>query len=155
MGAPEQMKEIAFLTGTWNVDMERPDDKNPGNWIKEKVVCTYKTVLDGCAMEMRFQGTMMGTLFKGYMLQSYDRNKKQWQTLWVDNMDAKMSFYTGQKHGDTLMVSGEEMLQGQEYLSRMSTFNHTPESFDWTMENSSDGGQTWTLVGKAKYTKKM
>jgi len=155
MGAPEQMKEIAFLAGIWNVNMEWRDNENPDNWIKERGVCTYRSIMRGCAMEMKFQGTMMGKPFEGYMLQSYDRDRNQWQTLWLDTNGGRMSFYTGNKHGDTLSVKSDEIWQGKEYISRMSTFNHTPKSFDWTMESSFDGGKTWTIDGKAVYKKKM
>jgi hypothetical protein len=154
MGAPEQMKEIAFLAGVWNVDMEWRDQEDPDKWIQEKGVCTYKSIMKGYAMEMKFQGTMMGKPFQGYMIQSYDRDRGQWQTMWLDSYNGRMSFYTGNMHGDTLSVSSDEIWQGTEYISRMSTFNHTPESFDWTMESSFDGGQTWTVDGKAVYTKK-
>lgn len=154
MGAPEQMKEIAFLEGFWNVDMEWRDKDNPEVWNKEKAVCSCKSVLSGCAMETKFQGTMMGMPFEGYMLDSYDRDKQQWQSIWIDNMGGKMSYYTGNKAGEKKVLVGVEMWQGQKYLSRVTTFNHTPTGYDWTIENSFDNGQTWQVEGKATYTKR-
>jgi len=155
MGAPQQMKELAFLEGFWNVDMEWRDNENPETWNKEKAVCSCKSILSGCAIETKFQGTMMGMPFEGYMLDSYDRDKQQWQSLWIDNMAGKMSFYTGNKDSDKMILTGEEMWQGQKYFSRITTFNYTPTSYEWTMENSFDNGQTWQAVGKAKYTKRQ
>ncbi len=153
MGPPEQMKEIAFLEGTWDVEMEWADEKDPTKWNKETAVCTYSDILDGCAKQMSFVGDMMGMPFEGLMIQSYDRDRGEWQSAWVDNFGGKLSLFTGQWEGDKVTLSGESMWQGQKYLSRMSTFNHTDKSFDWTMESSFDDGKTWVLTGKAKYTK--
>ncbi len=62
-----------------------------------------------------------------------------------------MALYTG---SDRMIVSVEDMWQGQTYHTRMTTLNETPTSFDWTMETSFDGGKNWTVVGKATYTKR-
>jgi hypothetical protein len=153
MGPPEQMKEIAFLDGAWDVEMEWVDEKDPTKWIKETAVCTYSDILGGCAKQMSFVGDMMGMPFQGLMIQSYDREKGEWQSAWIDNFEAKVTLFTGQREGDKITLSGESIWKGQKYLSRMSSFNHTEESFDWTMESSFDGGKTWILSGKAKYTK--
>jgi hypothetical protein len=81
MGAPEQMKELAYLEGYWNVSMEWRDNDSTEVWHWEKAVCSCKSVLSGCAIETKYQGTMMGKSFEGYMLYSYDRDKQQWQSL--------------------------------------------------------------------------
>lgn len=154
MGAPEQMKELAFLEGTWDVNMEWLDEEDSTKWNKETAVCTYKKIIDGCGMQMSFVGSMMGMPFEGMMIQSYDRDRGEWQAAWIDIFGGKTSLYTGEKRGDTMSVSCEEIWQGQDYLSRMSTFNHTDKSFDWLMEASFDKGATWSTSGKAKYTKR-
>jgi len=46
------------------------------------------------------------------------------------------------------------MMGGQKWLSRITTFNEKPESFDWKMESSMDAGKTWMTVGTATYTKR-
>lgn len=153
MGPPEQMKDVAFLEGSWNVDMQWRDEKDPEKWNEEKGSCTYKPILGGSALEMTYKGDMMNMPFQGLMIMSYDRDKHEWQSMWLDNMGAKMSFYTGDMKDGKMSLTGEEMWQGQNFLSRMSTFNHTDKSFDWTMESSFDGGKTWMVMGTAKYTK--
>jgi hypothetical protein len=74
--------------------------------------------------------------------------------MWLDTMGGKMSFYTGEKKDGKTILSGEEVWQGKEYLSRIVIFNETPTRFEWTMDNSFDGGKTWQTAGKAVYTKK-
>ena len=97
---------------------------------------------------------MMDMPFNGVLIQSFDREKNEWQEMWVDNMGARMALYTGTREGDRMVVSTEDVWQGQTFHSRMTTFNETPTSFDWTMEISFDGGQNWGLVGEATYTKR-
>jgi len=154
MGPPPEMKEIAFLEGTWSVAMEwrmTPEEE----WVAAPGTATYMYVLDGAAMHMNYAGEMGPDLppMTGTMIQCYDRETKMWQSVWVDNMGARISLYTGTKVGDTTSLTGEDMYQGETMLTRIRTFNHTETSFDWTMENSSDGGKTFWMSGRAKYTK--
>ena len=155
MGAPEQMKELAYLEGDWQVDMQWQNMEDPSKWDEVRATCTYKYVLDGCAMECEFLSKdMMGLPFEGYQLMTFDRDRNKWQTIWLDTMGGKISFYTGERKDGKITMAGEEMWQGQEYLSRMTVFNETPTRFEWLMDNSYDGGKTWQTMGKAVYTKK-
>ncbi|UCD16399.1 MAG: DUF1579 family protein [Candidatus Zixiibacteriota bacterium] len=155
MGAPEQMKKIAFLEGTWDVAMEWRNDEDTSVWDKSTAECTYKSILDGCAMQMIFTGAMMDMPFQGYMLQSFDREKNEWQALWIDNMGGRMTLYTGSEEKDGTVLTAKDVWQGQKFLSRMTTLNESPGSFDWTMETSFDNGQNWLLVGTARYVKRQ
>jgi hypothetical protein len=151
MGPPEQMKDIAFLEGVWDVAMVWQNDKDTSVWDTSTAVCIYKPILEGCAMYMTFESVMMNMPFNGVLIQSYDREKKEWQAMWVDNMGARMALYTGE---DRMVVSVEDIWQEQAFHSRMTNFNETPTKFDWTMEISFDGGQNWTVVRRATYTKR-
>ena len=153
IGPPAQMQHLAYLEGKWNFDMQWQDEKDTSKWNSSKGACTYTKILDGCAMQSTFKSDMMGMLFEGFMVQNYDREKNEWQAAWIDNMSARLSLYTGKTENGKTSLVGEDMWQGKTMLSRMSTFNETPTSFDWTMETSFDGGKTWLLMGKAKYTK--
>ena len=153
MGAPEQMKDIAFLNGNWSVAMQWRDMQDSSKWTDEKATCTFKHILDGAAVEMDFNGDMMNMPFQGLMLLSYDRDKNEWQSTWIDNLGAKLSFYTGTMTGGKMSLTGEDMWQGKTYLNRMNIFNMTDKKFDWSIENSFDGGKTWLVMGKAVYTK--
>lgn len=154
MGPPEEMKELAWLTGEWDVAMSwrmTPD----GEWMASKGVATYSMVLEGSTLQMEYSGSDMPMPFVGLMLQTYDRVAGHFQSVWVDNMSARMSYYTGNKEGEKMVLSGEEIMpDGSTALARVTTFNHTETSFDWTMEMSGDGGKTWWTSGKATYTKK-
>ena len=151
MGPPEEMKEIAFLEGVWDVEMVWQNEKDTSVWDSSKAVCTYKPILDGCALHMTFESIMMDMPFNGVMLQTFDREKKEWQMTWVDNMGARTTLYSGESR---MKVSVKDVYQGQPFHSRMTYFNETKTGFDWTMEISFDGGKNWSVIGKASYTKR-
>ncbi len=154
MGAPEQMKDCAALVGTWDCVQQMKMDMESDEWTESNAVATYNMILDGCALEVTFASEMMGMPFKGIGIQTFDRETGLWQMTWTDNMMARTSLYTGKRDGDKLVMTGEEMYAGETYPSRITTYNEKPESFDWMMETSMDGGKTWITTGKATYTKR-
>jgi len=153
MGAPEEMKALAFLVGDWVAEMEWLMDTTQG-WVKSNGTCTYSYVLDGAAMQMDFQSEMTGMPFKGIAFETYDRESKVWQSTWIDNMGARTTLMTGSRENNGSVFEGEEKYQGKNSQMRMYTFNETSTSYDWKMEQSMDGGKTWMESGRAKYTKK-
>jgi len=155
LGAPEQMKPVTELVGTWDVAMSSKHDPSASEWTNEKGVCTFTSVLDGCAVQMQYKGLAptMGIMYQGLGLQTFDRESAAWQFTWTDNMMARTVLYVGEQHGDTVSGVGEEMWQGQKYLARISTFNRKPDSFDWQYEMSMDGGKNWMVSAKAVYTR--
>ena len=155
MGPPAEMKQFANLVGTWDYVMMMKMDMASDSMTKMGGNVTYAYVLDGAAMTGSYDGDeMMGMKFRGFSIQTYDREMKRWQMTWTDNMSARTSIYTGQHEGDKTVVEGEDMMGGQKWLSRITTFNEKPESFDWKMESSMDAGKTWMTVGTATYTKR-
>lgn len=155
MGPPEEMKGIAHLVGVWDYVMMMKMDMASDKMEKTTGNVTYAYILDGAAMSAQYDGDeMMGMKFKGFGLQTYDREVKQWQMTWTDNMSGRTSIYTGQREGDKTIVEGEDMYAGQKWLSRITTFNEKPETFEWRMESSMDTGKTWMTVGTANFTKR-
>jgi len=154
MGAPEQMQECNSLIGVWDVASKMKMDMSSEEWTDFEATATYRMILDGSAVEMTYEGPMMGMLFKGMGIQTFDRETGLWQMTWTDNMTARTSLYTGKREGEKMVMTGEDKYGGMTYLSRITSFNEKPESFDWMMENSMDGGNTWITTGKATYTKR-
>lgn len=155
MGPPEQMAEVAWLVGEWDVEMKTRWDPS-SEWVDSKGTAVYSTILDGGALRMDFHGSApeMPMPLKGIAIQTYDRETDQWQMTWTDNMSCRTSIYTGTHKDDKTVLTGPEMWGGQEFLGRITTFNETPSSFDWKMESSMDGGETWFTGGMATYTRK-
>ncbi|MFH2050780.1 MAG: DUF1579 family protein [bacterium] len=153
MGAPVEMKALAFLVGDWDAEMEWLMDTTQG-WVKSTGTCTYSYILDSAAMKMDFKSEFMGMPFTGLAIETYDRESKVWQSTWIDNMGARTTIMTGTRGNNGSLFEGKELYQGKESHMRMFTSNETETSFDWKMEQSMDGGKTWMESGRAKYTKK-
>ncbi|RME21307.1 MAG: DUF1579 domain-containing protein [Candidatus Zixiibacteriota bacterium] len=156
MGPPEEMKEIAFLEGTWDVAMKAmPDPAKPDVWVDMPGTAEYTLAPGGAVMLVKYTGSFGGMEYYGYGMQTYDREKKEWQMTWADNYAGRTVMYTGQRKNGQTVMSGEEVMAGQTYPSRIRTFNETPTSFEWQMEQSLDGGKTWITFAKATYTKRQ
>lgn len=154
MGPPEEMKMCAGMAGTWDGVLKFQMAPTDTTWMESPTVVTFAYILGGAAMEMKYEGSMMGMPFQGLGVEAYDRETKQWQMTWIDNMAARISFYNGERTKDGSVYSGPEQMMGQEYIGRITVTNATASSFDWKGENSMDGGKTWWLWGTAKYTKR-
>ena len=154
MGAPPEMKSLEFLVGTWDVDWKMKMMPTDTNWMASKATATFSYLLDGCVMQMDYQGMMMGMNFHGIQLESYNRTTNKWQMTWADNMSATLNIYEGVKKDGATIVEGVETMMGMTYRSRMTTFNETATTFDWKAENSYDEGKTWGVIMTAHYTKR-
>jgi len=154
-GPPEQMKEIAFLVGTWDVAMSMIiNPTKPDEWTDEPGEVTYYYVAGGSALAIDYTSSFMGMDFHGFGLQAYDREKKEWQMTWTDNFAARIIIYTGQRANGETVVTGMELTGGKAVPSRITTFNETPTKFEWKIEQSFDDGKTWKVFAKAVYTKR-
>jgi hypothetical protein len=147
------MKELNHLVGDWDIKGRYKMDPT-ADWQDYSGACTYSYIADGAILNMKYHSQMMGMEFVGMGWQCWDREKKEWQTTWADNMSGRISMYTGTKKDGKTVFTGEDLWQGQAFKSRMSTFDETETSFKWTMEHSMDGGQTWYTSMEATYTKK-
>jgi hypothetical protein len=156
MGAPAEMKELSGLVGTWDYTMKMKMDMASDQWMETKMTCKCAYMLDGAALSMEHESVdlMMGMKFKGFGIETYDREKKQWQMSWVDNMSGRNSLYAGERTATGATFTGEDLMGGQSYLSRLSIYNQTATSYDWKMEASMDQGKTWITVGTATFTKR-
>lgn len=155
MGPPAEMKQMEFLIGTWDAVMLFKMDPADTNWVESKGVSTYKWVLGGGALESEYSTEFMAMPFQGFGLDCYDRETKKWQSIWVDNMSARIAIYTGDHSDGKWVYSGEDMYGGKKMMTRLTNSNFTPTSFDWLLEQSFDGGKTFQTMGSAKYTKRQ
>ncbi|MEZ4651057.1 MAG: DUF1579 family protein [Candidatus Eisenbacteria bacterium] len=150
MGAPAEIKALAGMDGTYDVTIKMkmgPD----APWTESKGKATVEMVLDGCAQKMSFQGEMMGMPFSGLSYLVYNRETKQWQTTWIDNMMGSMSYYTGMMENGVLTVSGVDHMMGMEFHTRAMTYDMAADGFKWKMEQSMDGGKTYAEAMQMEY----
>lgn len=154
MGPPQEIQDLAFLVGEWKITGQMRMDPSQENWSDFTATCTYNWIVEGGAIAFDYQSQMMGMPLVGHGLQAYNRETKKWQSVWVDNFGCNLYYQEGNRNdkGD-LVFSGIGHWQGQEFHNRLIISNETETSFDWRMEDSYDGGQTYGTTMKATYTK--
>ena len=155
MGAPPEMKQVAFMVGTWDAVMSmKMSPEAP--WMEFTGITTSAMIVDGCALKSEFEASMMGMMFKGFSTMTYNRNTGKWQTAWIDNMGAAVSLYEGDFKDGKFVVSGKDLLTGgKTMLTRITSYNITDTKYDWMQENSMDDGATWMTSMKGVYTKRQ
>ena len=155
IGAPPEMKQVAFMVGTWDAVMSmKMSPEAP--WMEFTGITTSAMIVDGCALKSEFEASMMGMMFKGFSTMTYNRNTGKWQTAWIDNMGAAVSLYEGDFKDGKFVVSGKDLLAGgKTMLTRITSYNITDTKYDWMQENSIDDGATWMTSMKGVYTKRQ
>jgi hypothetical protein len=152
MGPPEQMKQLAFLVGDWNVS-GRWRMGPEAEWQDFTAKSSYQYLADGAIMQSEFRSEMMGMQMIGYSWQCWDRENDEWQVTWTDNLSGRISIYSGAAEGEKVIMTGEDMMGGQTFLTRLTTWDQTDTSFKWKMEHSMDGGNNWYISMEADYSK--
>jgi len=153
MGPPPEMKQIAAMEGVYDVVFKYKMDPSQ-NWVTTNGLCTIKNVLGGAAQQMTWQGEMLGMNFEGRGMTCYDRESKMWQNIWVDNMAARISYYTGTMQDGNFVFEGEDVMEGKPVHARNTTTHITDKGFESKMEISMDGGQTYMTWATSVYTKR-
>jgi hypothetical protein len=153
MGPPPEMKQIAAMEGVYDVVFKYKMDPAQ-SWVTTNGLCTIKNVLGGAAQQMTWQGEMLGMNFEGRGMTCYDRESKMWQNTWVDNMSARISYYTGTMQDGNFVFEGEDVMEGKPVQARNTTMHITDKGFESKMEMSMDGGQTYMTWATAVYTKR-
>jgi hypothetical protein len=78
-------QQLAKLVGKWSaVNKMWMDPAGPP--MESAGVVEYVSVMDGRYLHGVYRGTVMGMPFEGMSVDGYDRYKKQYFSLWFDNM---------------------------------------------------------------------
>ncbi|RKZ11354.1 hypothetical protein DRQ53_14020 [bacterium] len=153
MGPPAEMKALAFMLGEWDVAMDYREGPE-GEWVTIAGSAVSKSVLDGCAHRMDFEATLMGMPFKGFDHTTYNREYGRYESVWMDNMSAKMGIMRGNFEGDELIMQGPDKMQGMEFLARSVSTKVSNDEIHFAMSMSVDDGATWFENMKMVYTRK-
>ena len=153
MGPPPELAQLAFLIGNWDVKGRLKMDPSQPDWIEFAGTCSYEMIAGGTTIESNYRSSTMGMDFIGFGLHSYDRETQQWQAVWIDNVGARQSYYTGRFADGKLVMQGDEKFGGQSFVNRFVISDITDKSFQWKIEMSKDG-QTWATSMEATYTRR-
>jgi hypothetical protein len=153
MGPTKELKELSTkMVGEWTADMkfrQTPD----APWTTSPSTCTITSEMGGCIQRTDFHSTVMGMEMTGEETLTYNREKKQFESIWIDSMSARPMYTTGHFEDGKLVMTGDDMMMGTPYKVRVTTVMPNDQQMEWTMEMSLDGGKTWFESMKATYTK--
>ena len=153
MGPPEEMKQLEHMVGTWTVEGEMFMDPTQPEPTPFTAIAEFEYELGGAIMEMEYTSEMMGMPYTGYSITTWDRENKVWQDSWVDNLSCRQILMTGHETDGQRVMTCVDKYMGTTYHMRNTSYNMTETSFDWKMEQSTDGGETWYTSMTATYTK--
>jgi hypothetical protein len=94
--------------------------------------------------------------FSGKSFNFFDAAKKRWQQTWVDSVGGVLEFH-GEARDGNLYFTGEGVPPGQTrpVQNRMTFFNLGPDEVRQLIEQSSDGGKTWTTSFDGNYKRRV
>lgn len=153
MGRPAQMDQIAYMLGEWNVAIEMrmaPD----APFAPTTGEATVTATLDGCVQQTDFRADVMGMPLKGLELTTFNRQTGQFESIWVDNFSGNIAILRGGFDEGRLVMTGVNNMMGQEVSMRGTGEKRSESEVYWTMDESYDGGKTWTTSMKMTYTRK-
>jgi hypothetical protein len=133
----EQARHFDFRLGEWDVTW-------PGGGSAASSV--YVDFDDRVIVES-WDGRPSSDL-QGMSLTLYDEEAGLWRHTWVDS-DGTFDVLAGGFDGDGMELRSE---QG-DHRQRARWFDVEPDGFSWTLEQSADGGRSWTLVSEVRYSR--
>lgn len=152
MGAPKEMKEVAFMVGSWKADFQmKMGPQSP--WQSSPSTLVVEKILSGSALRSIFASNFMGMDFDGIATLTYNRDTGKWQNTWVDNMGAFQTYSEGEFKDGKLVMEGDSTQQGQPVKLRETTQVVNASEYHWHMDMSMDGGKNWFTTLKATYKK--
>jgi Protein of unknown function (DUF1579) len=143
-----ESRQFDFWTGEW--DATWPGAK-AGEVQHGKN--TIQKILDGCVIREQFDGGDASPL-RGLSVSAYSPRLQKWQQTWVDNQGAYLDFVGEFKEGQMVLSRHARNPKGDEIVQRMVYKNITPDSFDWSWEQSSDGGGAWSVIWPIHYVRR-
>lgn len=148
-----------YFTGDWEVvnTMWMTPGAEPQMWSG---TATYKMMLGGRYLHGSFTGTFMGQPFQGYSIQGYDNYRKEYVTIWIDNMGTGIYELRGQCDADckvtTLSGVWDDPIAGGKSRVRDVTTIVDENSFKMEMfQTGPDGKEFKSMEGMYTRKKKM
>jgi len=126
---PAEAGQFDFWVGQWVLEW---GEGKKGRNVVEKT-------FDGHVIIEKFDGGESMPL-RGMSVSSWNPALKQWQQTRVDNEGSYLDFTGG--------WTGSKMV-----LQRMVWYEISKDSLLWNWERSEDGGKTWNLAWKIRYTR--
>lgn len=106
-----------------------------------------------------FFGPLGGEPFEAWSLRKYDAKTGKWEQRWVDTTPGGFYHWVGAWDAETNTFTGyaaryldqDGQIVGEQAIREVFD-KITDNSFAWRLENTADGGKTWTVTWTLDYT---
>ncbi len=154
--------QLDWFIGTWDVQSRVLMNADTDEWLDETATSTVEPVIGGFALLERYEGSYGGAPIQGMSVRIYNTSTERWHQRWTDNTSPGFAPYTGQfADGQFVAYSdngyspevdgGTEKQRGL----REIFFDIEEDHFSWRLEQTTDGGMSWTTVWTLEYTRAM
>ena len=153
MTPPDEMKALAFMTGSWTGKMKMYGMGAEPVEADTDMVC--EPILGGRFMRGMVTYDMGGMKMSGMQLQTYDPELKKWKVWWFDSMSAVPVELTGDMNGKTCVLESKPMkMQGMEAESVFRATYVQVSDKEFTMKLEMKDGDKWSPVIEETLKKK-
>ena len=132
-----EVKAFDFQVGVWEE-------------VNGTSVHTVEKALDGCIIQELWKG---GSLNDAIALKSYDKGTQRWYLSWVSSALIHQ-FWEGRNEDGQWRFYRNWMLDGKPMVSRTYWNATTADRLERIVEQSRDGGKTWTPHVRVLYQRK-
>lgn len=138
----DNARAFDFWAGDWNVYSQ-------GGLAGTSHV---EVILEGCVVFENWTGNVGGS---GKSFNLWDAKKKRWQQTWIDSRGSLIEFH-GQfaAPGKLVYENDDTAPDGKPIKNRLTFTKLGPDEVRQFWEQSSDGGQTWTVAFDGDYQRK-
>ena len=133
----ENHKVLDTLVGEWDytIKMWMSPDAKPE---ESKGTSEIKSIMGGRFIEHSAEGTSMGQPFEGMGIMGYDNEKKQYQSVWIDNMGTGIMTGSGNYDPNTKTLTDQGQFscpaEGEKsYRAVLKMINKDNFTYEWYM----------------------
>ena len=133
-----------FLEGQWDARCRVPAGDG---WEEAAGSLNASRILDGLVSLEFFEGIYHGGAVKGLGLRAFNRETREWEHTWTDNL-APGNFHVWKGvfvDGKIDLLAEFADAEGKQVRSRLTWSEITADSAHWESARSYDDGQTWQL----------
>jgi hypothetical protein len=140
----EEHTKLAALAGTWDADVVCTAD---GKERKSKATMTSAPELGGRVLLSRFKGDMDGQPFEGIELRGYDKEKREFWTVWCDSMGTSCLTMRGTRDadGNVTMKSDEFDCDGKPCVATTTERVLDGDHVTFDMKSTSAGSESQSM----------
>ena len=132
--------QFDFWLGAWDVYAGE-------NLVGRNVIAK---VHGGCTVRERYHAVQGA--FEGSSFNWYDPADDVWRQVWVDNTGTRLDLIGGLEDG-AMVLSGMRVSDGQAVADRITWTPNDDGTVRQVWDQTTDGGQTWTVVFDGMYRK--